>query len=1572
MNRCIKTIPVVIAFWFYLAFISAQIVLIPSQDPLDFGVVAVGESLQLTLSISTSTPPATVDMVYLSGDPAFILDSSPTLPYTILMGGTMDLLISFHPWEPGPVVGTLHIVPTVGLERTVNLTGTGDIPLTVPMLELPDAYDFGDVFTGTMQSTSIKVGLTAAWAGTTGSGTIEFFEMDGCADYSVLSVTNSTATALVSFPKTLAPGDTIIFNVAYQPSSDGLTSCYLKLHGSDGEVYQTYLSGNGIPHNPEILVAPNSVITNVYAGTTSSTSFQISNIGGNELTYYLEVGALPPWITANPLSGGILEGNTETITLDIDATSIIAGNYSYLMSIISNDPLHVNTSLMVTVNVESIALLADFWAPTQTGHPALSVNFIDTSISDATATWVVINSWQWDFDNDGTIDSYVQHPTYRYTAPGLYSVRLVVGTNTGLTSTKIRTNYINVTNSAPVIAVPLTTISMQEDTPWGPTNVNYVFSDPNGDPLTITVKRSLNLAATISPDGLYIVPAANWFGVENITLTAVDPYGLGVAQNVAVTVASVNDAPVVSVPADLYFIRNSTFTVDFGQYINDPDNPNSELSIQIVPTGVPPAVFVEYTPINAPNTVGQLTAIFSSPSQVEVAQGFQIQVNDNAGRLITFALFTVHVLEHFNPQVSLDDIYHYTGQSVGFNDATLGNPNHWLWEFGDGDTSTEQHPVHQYLTSGLFDVRLTLGNSQVPAEDRMVFMPGLINLQGTAVTVNFVPGNWTVLGSPYNLFGEVVIDSTETVVIDPNVIVNLFGEIPLQIQGSLQASGATFRPRTGSGFWGGLKFMGGNLREPSQLTDCQLVDALNPIIVEGDSPIISSITITPSDTTQVMNGTGITLRGESACQITDTELINYQTGLLIETVAGNRDTPSLTNVRIRNSSSVIRTDDQPSVAATLTGTATLNDIEINEYDTGLQINAFDPSSPSSPILTNIRILNSDDTIRNGSTGMQISGNTTPHLNSILIENVESGMILEDISASLRDTPSLTNVRIRNTSSTVRDLVTAMKIRDVPKITLENVQLDSFAMGMKIEATHRADSTPSLTNVRIRNTSSTVRNTGQGLVISGAVTAVINDLQIDDYSYGLYYDQSSYGRTDATASLTNVRIRNTSSVVRQLDTGAFFKGLGKFTLNDFEVNDYGEGLRIEKADTRTDTNPSLTNVRIRNTTSTVRNDNTGIYLGQGVTGSLKNSLISNAAIGVFIADGNSTLMENNHIKNCYTGIRAAGINPLPLRKFLFTMEADFAWEHINQLVGAFDLYGAGPWNIYQNTLFNYTRGVWAHFATVNFHSNIAWEENVFLEPFINEGSTINCSFSDVKYWAGVYPGVGNINAIPLFNPDFSLFRDSPCIDAGSPSMHDSDGSVADQGAFVYLHKASANATPRFVVVGTTIDFLNTSIGHDYPDTQCFWDVGNDGSVDSQSRNFSYTFNTPGIYDLSLTMQSGLLSDTAYYYSLVVVSIQPLQAPQNPLIQFSGGFLQLSWDPVTQTVEGLPIQVQFYLVFKSGTPNGFFDFYDLVVAPTTTWTDYAPIPGDRAFYVVLGFAGSREEVLDYIARNQRIRR
>ncbi len=46
-----------------------------------------------------------------------------------------------------------------------------------------------------------------------------------------------------------------------------------------------------------------------------------------------------------------------------------------------------------------------------------------------------------------------------------------------------------------------------------------------------------------------------------------------------------------------------------------------------------------------------------------------------------------------------------------FTDLSTGSPAQWLWDFGDGGTSTAQNPEHTYSTPGTYTVKLTASNA---------------------------------------------------------------------------------------------------------------------------------------------------------------------------------------------------------------------------------------------------------------------------------------------------------------------------------------------------------------------------------------------------------------------------------------------------------------------------------------------------------------------------------------------------------------------------------------------------------------------------------------------------------------------------------------------------------------------------------------------------------------------------------------------------------------------------------------------------------------------------------------------
>lgn len=50
-------------------------------------------------------------------------------------------------------------------------------------------------------------------------------------------------------------------------------------------------------------------------------------------------------------------------------------------------------------------------------------------------------------------------------------------------------------------------------------------------------------------------------------------------------------------------------------------------------------------------------------------------------------------------------------ESVVFNDESTSGPTNWTWNFGDGNSSNNQNPIHTYTNSGTYTVQLSISNS---------------------------------------------------------------------------------------------------------------------------------------------------------------------------------------------------------------------------------------------------------------------------------------------------------------------------------------------------------------------------------------------------------------------------------------------------------------------------------------------------------------------------------------------------------------------------------------------------------------------------------------------------------------------------------------------------------------------------------------------------------------------------------------------------------------------------------------------------------------------------------------------
>jgi PKD repeat protein len=101
---------------------------------------------------------------------------------------------------------------------------------------------------------------------------------------------------------------------------------------------------------------------------------------------------------------------------------------------------------------------------------------------------------------------------------------------------------------------------------------------------------------------------------------------------------------------------------------------------------------------------------------------------------------------------------------VNFTDLSTNTPLQWLWDFGDGTTSTLQNPQHTYTTQGTYSVSLTVTNangSNTKTSSNLIvaqipfinidFLPNTVNLcNGQSYPLNpIITFNVDTIGKPF-------------------------------------------------------------------------------------------------------------------------------------------------------------------------------------------------------------------------------------------------------------------------------------------------------------------------------------------------------------------------------------------------------------------------------------------------------------------------------------------------------------------------------------------------------------------------------------------------------------------------------------------------------------------------------------------------------------------------------------------------------------------------------------------------------------------------------------------------------
>ena len=341
-----------------------------------------------------------------------------------------------------------------------------------------------------------------------------------------------------------------------------------------------------------------------------------------------------------------------------------------------------SSDVVVTVIAEEI-LQADFRAKSRSvglGQPA---EFLDMSTGKDEAG--TIESWLWDF-GDGAISTR-RNPSHLYSAPGRYDVSLTVTTDNNIVRTTVKPRYVEVKQPA--------------------NEVNFVASKTNVD-----VNEAITFKDVSTIEDTPVL-ARKWdFGDGNtsVATTPTHRYAEPGVYTVSLTITtSVGD---MTAKKDNYIVvrsagalrANFTFDTSGGampyvdetvQFFDLSEAGRGEITSWEWDFG-DGSSSVEQNPRHRFRNIGTYTVTLT------VASDFG---SDSTERTLTVT---------YRPPVAdflAEPEEQWINTPILFADRSVAGYAEiisWEWDFGDGNTSTDQNPVHAYTAAGTYTVRLTV------------------------------------------------------------------------------------------------------------------------------------------------------------------------------------------------------------------------------------------------------------------------------------------------------------------------------------------------------------------------------------------------------------------------------------------------------------------------------------------------------------------------------------------------------------------------------------------------------------------------------------------------------------------------------------------------------------------------------------------------------------------------------------------------------------------------------------------------------------------------------------------------
>jgi gliding motility-associated-like protein len=615
------------------------------------------------------------DTVLVTVNPIPAINAGPD--QTICEGSTISLTASGAPnltWYPGNISGATMLV-TPNANATYFVVGVSSagcqssdtvnvVVNPIPVVAIPPTF----VCPGT--STVLDAGNAgSAYSWSTGE-TTQTITVSDSGSYSVIVTTPNGCSTLGNTQVTI--GGAVTGNPTILSLCTGQSGTL-----SAGNAGSTYLWSNG------------ATTQSISVNTAGSYSVAVTDANGCSATFINTVSVNPipvPAFSAPPVCFGTATVFTSQSTISSGSITGYSWGFGngYSSSAVSPSYTYAYTgsygvTLSVTSNAGCSAYVTQYVTVYQNPNAAFTstpvclnspINYTDQSTPGSGA----ITGWQWNF-GDGTT-SGAQAAAHNFTSAGTYTTSLVVTSSYGCVDT---VQHQVVVNGLPVAAFTAANVcdesavtvnntstsnygtiasyqwTMGDGNTFSAQNPSHTYADTGYYTIQLVVTSSLGCTDTITdPVVVYPMPAADFStvaGCQNSTM----PF---------TNLTSISSGSILS------------YSWNFG---------DGTATVQANPSH-------SYTSTNTFN----VTLIATS--------------NYNCRDTITYPL-TVYPL----PVASFTALDACQNSAVNFIDnssISSGSIAQWSWNLGDGTSSTQDEPIHNYALSGTFNVLLNVTSDQ--------------------------------------------------------------------------------------------------------------------------------------------------------------------------------------------------------------------------------------------------------------------------------------------------------------------------------------------------------------------------------------------------------------------------------------------------------------------------------------------------------------------------------------------------------------------------------------------------------------------------------------------------------------------------------------------------------------------------------------------------------------------------------------------------------------------------------------------------------------------------------------------